>query len=261
LRTDERYIDIANFIRQHLFDVTTPAGTASIQRASSVAGSTDAAISEASTDLEEYVEGSSFFQDAIQKVEAVGNPWSHIRSWTAVTGDIEFIGHLLSLYFSWEHPHYVLLSENRFLEDLVSGRKQFCSELLVNAILALACAFSDRAEAREDPEDHATAGSHFFEEAERLLNYENMIDDVNVTVVQALAVMGIREGGYYRDVKGFMYCSRAFRLASDKSFYDGVGGNLGDPEVEVRRATYWGLYCLDLCIIPRLPPWRLLIKC
>ncbi|RPB00486.1 hypothetical protein L873DRAFT_1679814 [Choiromyces venosus 120613-1] len=247
LRSNEDYTDIANFIREHPFETTTP--TNSTQRASSLAVSADIEISETSTDYTEYAEGNQFLENIFRGMrrDTAGEDYlSNVQSWTSVTDDTEFIGHLLSLYFTWEHTYYALFSEKIFLEDLVCGRKDFCSELLVNAILSLACAFSERTEARAKPDDRGTQGDHFFAEALRLLDQENMNDNINVTVIQALAVMGIREGGYSRDVKGLMYCSLAFRLASERDFCERMSGDPNNAEVEVRRMTYWGSYCLDL---------------
>ncbi|CAZ83400.1 unnamed protein product [Tuber melanosporum] len=260
LRSNEDYTDIANFIRDHPFETSEPTTpTTSTQRASSITLSADIEISETSTDYTEYAEGSQFLENSFRgaKGDIAGEYYLlNVQSWTNVTGDTEFIGHLLSLYFTWEHTYYALFSEKIFLEDLVCGRKEFCSELLVNAVLSLACTFSERTEARANPSDRGTRGDHFFAEALRLLDGENMIENISVTVIQALAVMGIREGGYSRDVKGLMYCSLAFRLASERGFCEGMNGDPSNPKVEVRRMTYWGSYCLDLAwsfVLARLP--------
>ena len=258
LRSNEDYTDIANFIRENPFETpepTTP--TTSTQRSYSIALSADLGISETSTDYTEYAEGSQFLENVFRGTKgdiAEDDYLVNVQSWTSVTRDTEFIGHLLALYFTWEHTYYALFSEKIFLEDLVCGRTDFCSKLLVNAVLSLACSFSDRTEARAEPSDWGTRGDHFFAEALRLLDQENMIENISVTVIQALAVMGIREGGYSRDVKGLMYCSLAFRLASERSFCEGMNGDPRDPKVEVQRMTYWGSYCLDLCgsLIPRV---------
>ena len=69
----------------------------------------------------------------------------------------------------WVHPSHCFFSEKMFSDDLRNNRTRHCSSLLVNAILAAACHYSDRPEARSDPLDHSTAGDHFFEEAVQLL--------------------------------------------------------------------------------------------
>lgn len=169
---------------------------------------------------------------------------SIIRSWTRVTDDIEFIRHLLQLYFGWQHSSFPVFSRRKFLEDLISGRQRFCSDLLLNAILSMGCAFSDRPEARTNPRDPLTAGNHFFAEVERLLDLEE--GDSKITTIQALAILSVRECGYLRDVKGWMYGSVALRALSEPRYRDGRNLELDDPELEVWRVTYWGLFCLDM---------------
>lgn len=129
--------------------------------------------------------------------------------WTRVTRDNSFVEHLLGIWFCWAHPFYLLFSKELFLDDMEKGRNKYCSPLLVNALLAFACAYSDRPEAREDPSDPRTAGDQFFAEAKRLLN-EN--DSSNLTTVQALALMGLREVSCSRDSSGFQYAGRSVRM-------------------------------------------------
>lgn len=169
-----------------------------------------------------------------------------IRSWTRITDDVEFIQHLLQLYFSWQHSSFPVFSRRKFLEDLISGRQRFCSDLLLNAILSIGCAFSDRPEARTNPQDPLTAGNHFFAEVERLLDLEE--GDSKITTIQTLAVLSVRECGYLRDVKGWMYGSVALRALSEPRYKNGrnLTENIDDPELEVWRVTYWGLFCLDM---------------
>jgi hypothetical protein len=58
--------------------------------------------------------------------------------WTKVTGDKHFLALLLSAWHTWEYSYYHILDWNIFLEDMSKGRTDFCSELLVNALLATA---------------------------------------------------------------------------------------------------------------------------
>lgn len=167
-------------------------------------------------------------------------------SWTRVTRDAEFVGHLMGLYFCWQHPFYVLFSKECFLHDMARGRSKYCSPLLVNALLAAACAFSDRPEARTNPSDPNTAGDHFFAEARRLL-FEN--EHPSLTTVQALALMGCREASCGRDSSGFQYAGRCIRMALELGLhlcFKTAGNSLLTPtEIEVRKITFWGCFTLD----------------
>ncbi|KAI9815128.1 MAG: hypothetical protein M1827_002971 [Pycnora praestabilis] len=182
------------------------------------------------------------------------------ESWTRVTRDAEFVGHLMGLYFCWQHPNYVLFSKECFLHDMARGRTKYCSALLVNALLACACGFSDRPLSRTDPSNSNTAGDHFFAEAKRLL-----FDDEHsqLTTVQALALMGMREASCGRDSSGFQYAGRCIRMALELglhlSFTAAGDKTLTPTEVEVRRITFWGCFTLDtawsICIgrVSQLP--------
>lgn len=46
---------------------------------------------------------------------------------------------IISTYLTWDHPPWRLFDEDLFVDDLVAGRANHCSTLLVNAILAYGC--------------------------------------------------------------------------------------------------------------------------
>lgn len=65
------------------------------------------------------------------------------KPWTNVTDDDYLVSHLISMYFTWEHPAICYLDKTAFLVDMTSGNPswttKYCSPLLVNAILEAAC--------------------------------------------------------------------------------------------------------------------------
>ena len=167
------------------------------------------------------------------------------EAWTRVTRDDVFVKQLLDLYFCWAHPLQVLFSKELFLDDMANGRSKYCSPLLVNALLALACTYSDRPEAREDPSNPGTAGDHFFAEAKRLLNDT---EPSGLTTVQALAVMGLREAGCSRDSSGFQYAGRSVRMLIELGLHLSFASSSDkiDPtEMEARKITFWGCFVND----------------
>lgn len=174
------------------------------------------------------------------------SPTGSTESWTQVTASPNFIEHLLSLYFCWEYPVFTILSEHHFRADMRQGQRQYCTPLLVNAILAVACRFSDRPEARTIPHDSSTAGDHFFEEAESLLA---KADTPDLTIVQALGIMSIREAACGRENTVWSLAGRCLRTA----IYLGLqlpltgieGKDFSSAEQEVRAITLWGSFALD----------------
>jgi len=61
--------------------------------------------------------------------------------WTTITKDDDLVSHLVSVYFTWYHPAYPCLVRELFVRDMVAAdpTSQFCSPIIVNAMLATAC--------------------------------------------------------------------------------------------------------------------------
>lgn len=167
-------------------------------------------------------------------------------TWTNVTSDVAFVERLFSLYFTWSHPFYVLLSRECFYKDFRAGRDKYCSPLLVNAICAYACHFTEEPAGRTDPTNFRTAGDHFFAEAKRLL-FED--ETPSLTTVQALCVMSMREPSTGRDSSGFGYIGRCIRMCLELGLHLNNSASpelrLTPSEVEVRKVTFWGCFTVD----------------
>ncbi|KAL4890218.1 fungal-specific transcription factor domain-containing protein [Aspergillus ambiguus] len=175
-----------------------------------------------------------------------------ITRWTQVTDDEQLISHLMTMYFTWHYPFFTTLSKELFYRDYVRGvSSQYCSSLLVNAMLALGCHFSAWDGAREDPRNSATAGNHFFKEARRLVLENDEHLNAKLCTVQALALMSVREAGCGREGKGWVYSGMSFRMALDLGLnVDSTSlgtRNLDEAEVDARRVTFWGCFLFDKC--------------
>jgi hypothetical protein len=62
-----------------------------------------------------------------------------VSRWTRVISDNRLLRKLLQDYMLYQHPWTAFLHHDHFLEDMSTGRNRFCSQLLVNAILAVSC--------------------------------------------------------------------------------------------------------------------------
>lgn len=194
-----------------------------------------------------------------------------ITSWTTVTDDPELVVHLLNMYFTWHYTYFTTMSKSLFYRDFLLGKPPvttnrktyYCTPLLVNAILALGCHFTSNPDARDDPEDSATAGDHFFREAKRLIMANDEHEKPRLTTVQALALMSVREAGCGREAKGWVYSGMSFRMACDMGLNLDSGKlttnkhvNGDEAEEDVRRVTFWGCFLFDKCwsnYLGRLP--------
>ena len=167
------------------------------------------------------------------------------KMWTNVTSDSELIDHFLFLYFCWEYPTFASLSKEHFLIDFRAGRRRYCSSLLVNAILALGCRFSDRPETISWP--GGTAGDQYFEECERLLLTD---EEPTVPMVQALGLMALRESSCGRESACLHYSRRSIDLAREMRLEEDCATLFGDSissmDREVRAATFWGCFNLEM---------------
>lgn len=161
--------------------------------------------------------------------------------WTEMTSDTAFIDHLVSLYFCWEYPIFATLSRQHFLADYQSGRRRYCSSLLINAILAIGFQLSSSA-ARSS--EGTFSANHFFKEAERLLEHDQAIP--SVTTIQALGLMSIFEASQGKSEQSAFYSGQAIRMVVEMGLHTEVNAaRLPVVEAEVRRATAWGAYALD----------------
>ncbi len=193
-------------------------------------------------------------------VEEYQQPDDPIASWTTVTSDPELIVHLMNMYFTWHYTYFTTLSKHLFYRDFLLGKQtvetrrktEYCTSLLVNAMLALGCHFTSWPDARATPQDSATAGDHFFREAKRLILENDEHEKPRLATVQALALMSVREAGCGREAKGWVYSGMSFRMACDLGLNVGSGGlaghrdsNINEEEVDARRITFWGCFLFD----------------
>lgn len=162
------------------------------------------------------------------------------QAWFRTPQDLEFIDHLFELYFTWVHPFYHPFLKDAFLSDFRNAKTDNCSAMLVHAILALGCHYSDRPEARSYPANPATAGDQYYVEAKKIAEDE---EKPLLTTVQALAIMSLRETSQGRDSNGYQLTGRAVRMALELGLHLSViGKNSGSAEFEARRVTFWGIF-------------------
>jgi len=184
-----------------------------------------------------------------------------VGAWTTVTSDVDLINHLLEVYFTWSHPWYLLFSEEIFFHGMRDRKAKYCTPLLMNAILAVGCHYSDRPEAWADPKNPDTVGDHFFAEAQRLLAEND--NRSSLTIVQALGLMSLRQAMSSHDSSGRRYIAQMMSVAIELGLHISQGvqpsNKITASEIEARRLTFWGCFVLEtawaICIgrISQLP--------
>ena len=184
-----------------------------------------------------------------------------VTSWTEVTKDAQLVTHLMNMYFTWHYTYFTTLSRTLFWHDFEQGKPsrdtkrktEYCTSLLVNAMLALGCHFTAWPAARADPDDSATAGDHFFREAKRLILENDEHEKPRLATVQALALMSVREAGCGREARGWVYSGMSFRMAYDLGLnIDSGSSDMDEAEVDARKVTMWGCFLFDKYAWPSL---------
>ncbi|KAF3200905.1 hypothetical protein TWF191_003520 [Orbilia oligospora] len=92
--------------------------------------------------------------------------------WTTITDDDELVSHLISSYIAWDAVAWNWFDVDIFLEGMVQKDFTYCTPLLVNCILALACHLSPRIPVRSDPHNPNSLGHRFIEEVIHLWHVE-----------------------------------------------------------------------------------------
>lgn len=192
-----------------------------------------------------------------------------VTSWSDVTKDRNLVIHLMNMYWNWHYPYFTTISRKMFWRDFLKGKPRtlpkatiYCSPLLVNAMLALGCHFTDVPGAFAMPGDSRTKGDHFFAAAKKVIIDNDEYEKPKLVTVQALALMSVREAGCGREAKGWVYSGMSFRMAQDIGLNLDAGaiasenGQISAEEIDARRITFWGCFLFDKCwsnYLGRLP--------
>ncbi|KAF3009503.1 hypothetical protein E8E13_003784 [Curvularia kusanoi] len=142
----------------------------------------------------------------------------YVSGWTRVTDDQDFLAHLFTIWTERENIYYHFLDREAFLADMSSSRGDFCSELLVNAVLASACFHSSAVKDRNKPFSQHSIQTSFYYEARRLWDLENGKD--HLTKVQAGMIMYLVLAKYGRDREGHKFLAEACKSAQKLGLFD-----------------------------------------
>lgn len=114
--------------------LSTPLYEATFKSPCSSSDASNSGGSEASKCMDPYLKPSH----AAEVVEPILDR-VYAKQWTNVISDDGLFRRLITIYLSHQHATFFWFNKELFLEDLAARRTQFCSSLLVNAVLAAAC--------------------------------------------------------------------------------------------------------------------------
>lgn len=142
----------------------------------------------------------------------------YVSNWTRVSGDQGFLAHLFTIWTEREYVYYHFLDREALLADMSCDRNDFCSELLINAVLASACFHSSAVKDRNKPLSEHSIQTSFYYEARRLWDLEDGKD--HLTKVQAGMILYLVLAKYGRDREGQSFLTEACKSAQNLGLFD-----------------------------------------
>ncbi|KAG7415706.1 Nitrogen assimilation transcription factor nit-4 [Fusarium oxysporum f. sp. rapae] len=165
-----------------------------------------------------------------------------ISRWTNVAISNRFAAEAISLYLNINQPWWAFFDTDLFLDDLVNIQTNFCSRMLVNALLA----WATQSYAHYEPMT-ATLPTKFLDEALRIYDAEKGVD--SLTTVAATSLMSMTWATLGKDKAGRRLQEDSAKMAQRMRLYceSGVSSHnqldLSDERVETAVcATAWGSF-------------------
>ncbi|KAL7952129.1 hypothetical protein V8C42DRAFT_306225 [Trichoderma barbatum] len=163
-----------------------------------------------------------------------------VSRWTTVTVDNELMRIMLHSYFLHEYTSYTIFQKDIFIQALTDGNKQFCSSLLVNALLAEASYCYIGTQYRQQFWNPENIGYRFLAEAKRL--WELKSESADLPTLQAAVIMNIVYVHHGIDKLGMIYLKRAIAIAEALELFRGSSRIHNSTLRHARDFTAWGLY-------------------
>ncbi|RFU80368.1 n-terminal fungal transcription regulatory domain-containing [Trichoderma arundinaceum] len=166
-----------------------------------------------------------------------------ISHWTHVPISNEVAARAISLYLETDHPFLGYFDPGLFISDLTGPKSDYCSPILVNALLYWACQMYSAV----DPNTDAIAIS-FCTEAENLWETERKVDSIlNLAAAQFLSLGYLGQG---RDHAILSYLSEATNMAvrlglfsmEDNGHSQLEIGNMTAEAVSAHLHAAWGSF-------------------
>ncbi|PSK37260.1 hypothetical protein B9Z65_2002 [Elsinoe australis] len=168
-----------------------------------------------------------------------------LTKWTTVIGDNDLLVHLISLFIAWGSPTTLWLSK-AFLADLKAHRMDYCSSMLVNAILSFASHTSPRLNDRNARENPSNLANKFRIEAWRQLNTSKEV--INVCTLQTALLLTVIMNLDGLSTTAMELTAEVEHMVSELDLFndddrssEAVGEGV-TSETIVRRCTLWSVY-------------------
>ena len=161
-------------------------------------------------------------------------------SWFEYEPHDEIPRQLLATFFHHQYPYNMCVYREYFLRDYDLMEGPYYSEVLLYAICAMGALACEDAQLRG-------LSKVFSKHAQSLLYAA--LDHPDLTILQALILLGQREIGHGHASKGWLFCGMAFRLTHEMGLHldpnNWNDGTQPSVDTEVLRRVYWTAFILD----------------
>ncbi|KAM3503970.1 hypothetical protein MY11210_008515 [Beauveria gryllotalpidicola] len=160
--------------------------------------------------------------------------------WTVVSENDHLMRTMLQHFFMYEYQWHASFQKDCFLDDMVSGDRQFCSPLLVNSILAHACHSATEHPNRAEYWNPRTLGYLFMAEAKRLWDME--AGNVRLTTVQAGPILYLAHAICGSDKIGRAYLIQSVAMAKNLAIFKLHSNRVSGKAQDARDFTAWAIF-------------------
>lgn len=164
-----------------------------------------------------------------------------VSGWTTIISSNELLRQLLRSFFQYAYTEWFPFHKDLFLSDMVANRSDFCSPLLVNAVLANACytssSLSDRA--KYWLPDNLTY--KFTAEARRLWDLETASGHKRLTTIQASQILSSIMDFDGINALGRIYTMQGLTMAQNLKLF---ASSQGCTDFQMRKARTWTAWSL-----------------
>jgi hypothetical protein len=181
--------------------------------------------------------------------------------WTSISDDDAFLTRLLECYFLYEFPLWPCFHKDHFLDDMTTGKTDYCSPLLVNAILTAGCVsiylgllhslncqltYQQHGlftlEQRSEFWNPNTYSYRCMTETRRLWELEQSQNMCSLTSAQAATILGRIYFANGMDKMGSTTWSHALELADRLDLFDKAAKYKSEKDRVSRTITAWGIF-------------------
>jgi hypothetical protein len=165
--------------------------------------------------------------------------------WTSVISDDGLFKRLLKSFFLHAYSESFPFHKDLFLSDMVNGGTDFCSPLLVNAVMVYACYTYVRLPDRARHWLPDTLTYRFTAESKRLWEIEGVVGKSRLTTIQAAQMLRIITDFNGIDKIGPAYTIRAIGMAYDLNLFKSCQDIKSESMRKARIWTAWSLYAFQ----------------